>query len=260
MRLTRAVDGLGKTAKITMAWALAVVGFLALAVVVDAQKKGQAPSSQRGTAEFRCNFSLPGCTTGDKILGDGSNYPGIGAAETGDGAHLNSNREMWLGGGSGGYELQLDFSAPAGTVPCQGTGTCRLPDLLVLIDQENLEFQSNVLGLTDESQSTPNGFLDIPITPMSTTWRSRLKISFGDPLGWSLLWGLNFNTIDYAGATNVNVTRTDSCTWVFEPAPLLDRGGLSSYGSIGKGKSTRTDEGLYDMPFRITFRVPTLCV
>ncbi len=244
--------------RITMACALAVVAYLALTVAIDAQKHKPAPSSQQGTAEFRCSFNLPGCTTGDKILGDGGDYHGIGAAETGEGAQLNANREMWIGVGSGLYEFQLDFPPPAGVPPCQLTGNCRLPSQSVLIDQENAEFQSNVLGPDDGSQPTGNGLLDIPITPTPTTWQSRLKISFADPLGRSLLWGLNFNTIDYAGATNVNVTRTNGCTWVFEPAPG-DRGGLSSYGSTGKGKSTRTDEGLYDMPFRITFRVPGLC-
>jgi hypothetical protein len=70
--------------------------------------------------------------------------------------------------------------------------------------------------------------------------------------------GVSLLTIDYAGATDANVTRLNACTWGFEPGPD-DRGGLHAFGSTGKGKSVRTDEGLYVMPFRITFSVPGMC-
>lgn len=57
----------------------------------------------------------------------------------------------------------------------------------------------------------------------------------------------------YAGFTQLNVTRTAPCTWVFESLPS-DRAGLFSNGSLTpKGKATRTDEGLYKMPVKITF-------
>ena len=240
---------------------------LALTGSIGAQKKGPAPSSQPGTADFRCDLET-GCIDidpdidPDRVIGDGSDYLGTGVAETGEGAHLNSNNEMWIGIGSGlgsgHHAVRLDF--PSVTAPCQQTGNCRITNSFfpfLDIDQENGEFQSNVLGLTDDDPPAANGLLDIPYSP-PTRWRSRLKISFADPERRNLLWGLNFNQIDYAGAQNINVTRTDRCTWEFEPGPG-DVGGLSAFGNTGKGKNTRTDEGLYDMPFKITFQVPALC-
>jgi hypothetical protein len=237
---------------------------LALTGSIGAQKKGPAPSSHPGTADFRCDITT-GCIDPDidpdRVIGDGTDYLGTGVAETGEGAHLNSNNEMWIGIGSGlgsgHHAVRLDFYSV--TAPCQLTGNCRITDSFfpLDIDLENGEFQSNVLGFADNDPPAANGLLDIPFLP-PTTWRSRLKITFADPLG-NLLWGLNFNQIDYAGAQNINVTRTDRCTWEFQPGPG-DVGGLSAFGKTGKGKSTRTDEGLYIMPFKITFHVPALCL
>ena len=241
-------------------WVLALATCFGISVSLEAQKKPtRPPTSQAGNVVFRC----PGadCPPTDRIVGDGTNYQGIGVPETGEGAHLNSNQEMWIGVGSGVYSVALDFSEPDGSAPCSSSTSptpCRFPALnnpIVVVDQENGEFQSNVLDVS-ELQPSANGLLDLGI---HETRRTRLKVSFSDPAGRSLLWGLNFNTIDYAGATNVNVTRINSCSWVFEPGPN-DRGGLSAYGHIGRGKDVRTDEGLYVMPFRITFTVPAMCV
>ena len=219
---------------------------------VTAQKKGGKPTTQPAVLSFRC--PSVDCTGTDRIVGDGSDYQGTGVPETGQGAHWNTNNELWLGFGQGVYQLFLDFSQIDGVAPCSTSGTCRLPALtgpIIEIDQENGEFQSNVLA---NGQPSANGLLDVVV---GQTARTRLKISFGDPLG-RVLWGLNFNTIDYAGATNINVMRTDQCTWVFEPGEN-DRGGLHAYGSMGKGKAVRTDEGLYNMPFKMTFRVAGMC-
>ena len=102
---------------------------LALAALVSgdilAQGRGggapKPPASYPGTATFRCNVG-PACATLDGLLGDGSNYPGQGAPESGRGAHLRtSNGELWLGFRDG-YDLTLDFRGQSGT----GCGTsCR---------------------------------------------------------------------------------------------------------------------------------------
>ena len=215
-------------------------------------QKGKPPSSLPGTAQFRC----PGdCSLLDRIVGDGSNYPGIGTPESGQGAHLNSSNQMWIGFGEGRYDLYLDFSAPDlfHPAPCQPS-SCRLPyspNNVITIDNEDGEFQSRVLGPNDSYEPALDGLLAMPV---NATWRTRLKIHFDDPLGRGLLWTLSFNTIDYGDATNINVTRTSVCTWDYE-AGLTDRGGLYAFGNAANGKRVRSDEGLYIMPFRITFSV-----
>jgi hypothetical protein len=218
-------------------------------------QKGKPPADVPGEARFRCPAEID-CVGSDGIKSDGRLYVGIGAAETGQGAILNvSNHELWLGFGENIYPLFLDLVQIDPGAPCLPTGMCRLIDPLVTIDNEDGEFQSNVLGPGDGDAPAANGLLDVPI---NETWRSRLKISFYDPWGRDLLWNLHFNTIDYAGASNINVTRTDVCSWVFEPGSS-DRGGLSAWGNATKGKRVRTDEGLYLLPFRIKFTVPSLC-
>jgi hypothetical protein len=241
------------TVNVRQVWLVTMALCLMASVFTEAQKKpSKPPSSLPGTAVFRCSFTQS-CTSDDSILGDGTSYQGIGAAETGEGAHLSSVQEMWIGIGSGLHSVELHFTQPVGAAPCSSSATapCRLSSTTVVaVDGE---FQSNVLDAN--GQPSPNGLLDVA---PGTKTRTRLKISFSDPWGRSLLWGLNFNTIDYAGATDVNVARTDQCTWVFEPGPN-DRGGLSAYGSLNRGKAVRTDEGLYIMPFTITFSVPSMC-
>ena len=178
---------------------------------------------------------------------------GLGsAAETGQGAFLRlSNGELWIGFGESVYGLDLDFTQLQGTAPCAATSSCRLPSSTVHVFATDGEFQSNALGPDDDDEPAATGLLAVPV---NATWRSRLKVTFFDPWGRGLVWGLNFNTIDYAWASNINVTRTGDCTWVFEPG-AGDVGGLSAWGNSAKGKRVRTDEGLYIMPFKITFSV-----
>jgi hypothetical protein len=237
---------------------------LAVPATAAAQKK--TTSSRPGSAAFRCDFVSPSaeCTAlvaVDPIRGDHSGYAGTGVPETGEGAHLTSGGELWVGIGSGGYQLEITIPEtalddPSGLPPCASSGTCRLLNHVILIDQVNAEIQSNVLSPSTGSDTAT--LSQMPVTSPPATWRSRLQFSFYDPWGRDLLWGLDFNPLNYSTSTPLNVTRAGACTWVFEPA-AGDRAGLRAYGTTAAGKRTRTDEGLYAMPFRLTFTVPSLC-
>lgn len=231
------------------------LGFL-LAAAIGAPnqalaQKGKPPADVAGTAIF-CGStgSVADCVGNDAITAT-EVLAGIGvAAETGQGAFLNvSNGELWIGFGESVYGLYLYFTQLQEPPPCAATNSCRLLFTTVQVIATDGEFQSNALGPNDGYEPAANGLLAMPVT---ATWRSRLKVTFFDPWGRDLLWSLNFNPIDYAGASNINVTRTGACTWVFEPGPG-DVGGLSAWGNSVKGKRVRTDEGLYNMPFKITF-------
>src|SRR4029453_2464889 len=139
--------------KATLSLFSAVV-FVCVALSGSGDAKDRTPSSLPGTAVFRCNFTAEctGLTASDAIWdGRNSNYDGIGAAESGQGAHLNGNKELWLGLGEGYYQLEFQFPVPVVAGSCQNSNTCRLwssfPSLT--IDQENAEFQSNVVGPED---------------------------------------------------------------------------------------------------------------
>jgi hypothetical protein len=232
--------------------ALVLATSLALATGAEAQKKGKPPSSLPGTVTFRCPLESD-CVGTDRIVGIDSPYPGTGEDQSGQGAHLNDNSELWLGFGEGVYRLAFDFPTRDLDAHCLTAGNCRLTlNRSFTIDSEDGAFQSNVLDET--GLPSPNGLLDVAV---GDTRLARLKITFTDPDGRAISWWGNFNTVDYAGATDINVERTDVCTWVFEPG-AEDRMGLSAWGNTGRGRNYRTDEGLYEMQFKMTFRVPDI--
>lgn len=236
--------------------AIATIGCLAMPGAAVAQKKTQ-PSSKPGIAAFRCDYNNPteACTTSpDAIEGDSSGYEGIGGPETGEGAYLTSGGELWIGIGSGVHEVQITVPPTAlDGPPCKTSGSCRLLNPLILIDQENGEIQSNVLD-----PATGADTATLVQMPVGATWRSRLQFSFYDEKTTNLLWGLNFNPLNYPDATPLNVTRTSACTWVFAPG-AGDVAGLRAYGTLSGGKKTTTYEGLYAIDFELTFSVPSMC-
>ena len=223
--------------------------------------KGKPVSDTIGTAVFRCN-NPPTCPADvpDRILGDGNlaNYLGFGVADTGYGTHLDAANEMWIGVRSSNppYKVTFDFRDPVGDAPCAAPSppNCRWKPEWSFWTTE-ADIHSNVLlPDTPNEVEAPNGLLDVPLYQ---TLRARFNIAFPDPDpdGRNVGWRLNFRTYDYPGATNLSVKRTNECTWEFE-AGEDDRAGLSSWGNIGKGKNTRTNEGLFKMPFKITFQIP----
>jgi hypothetical protein len=231
--------------------------------------KPKPMSSWPGTATFRCQTLDAAPCTGDgaddRIIGDQSTYDGLGTPEGGQGAHLRSGYEMWLGLRNG-LTVFLKFGGQAANAPCLADGNCRFPTAIpsgnALLDSGYAEIQTNVINQSDESDSSPT-LLSIPV---GHTWMARLNISFNDAVT-GMLWNFNFNKnrrpLD---ADNINITREASCTWrvwsgkksadglSWEVAPL--RAELSAYGQSGKGKAFRTFEGFYTTPVEFTFDVP----
>lgn len=241
--------------------ALSLGVFLLASDVPQARKPPKPTPDLPGTLTFDCrsDFGTISCTTGDRIIGDSRNYPGIGAPEGGEGAFLRDvNKELWVGMGSGLYKQLIDFNEPSGIAPCALTNNCRFttarfPGNSVLIDQENAEIQSNVVT-GPGGDVVANGLMSIGVG--ASGW-ARLKITFTDPLGDpSLLWGIRFNSFEYAGSSEIPVSRIDVCTWRFG-TDGDELAGLLANGS-GRNKG-RTDEGLYVLRFHMNLQVPALC-
>ena len=183
-------------------------------VIAQKGKPQPPPSSFPGTVEFRCDAD-PLCTDG--IHGDGSGYPGIGASETGSGAHLAPNSELWLGPGAAGHTLTLDFQGQSG----QCNPICRWDWAnRQTFTAANFEIQSNVVDGPNGALVT-GGLRSLAIGEIG--W-SRLKVSFSGPDGF--LYVLRFSNVDHPAATAVRVERTDACQWRF-----LDDGALASLQS-----------------------------
>ena len=216
-------------------------------------QRGKTPPDIVGVAFFCGSPGLFQCVGSDAITAD-ADLAGVGIPEGGRGAFLRgSNSELWIGYGKNGhYPLTFNLNLAQLVEPGTCSPSCRLENPIFTISNQVGEFQSDVVGADNETP-LPNGLLDVP---EGGTRRTKLKISFYDPWGRDLIWGLNFIPSSYADATNINVTRTATCTWVFEPGPG-DRAGLFAYGRVGKGKAVRTDEGLYAVPFKFTFSTST---
>jgi hypothetical protein len=224
----------------------------ALAGSASAQGK-KKPASWPGTANFRCNGTASAaCPDGDLILGDGSSYPGHGVPEAGDGAHLRTSYEGWIGLRNG-RQLFIDFVAPDPAAPCVAGGYCKFgaafPNASMLIDGITYaEISTNVVDPNDTADATPT-LLDIPV---GGTRPARVLISFTDP-NTNSLWNFNFSDTRRPDASLAEITRTGACTW-----QISDGGGQAELSTIVRiqGKSFRSQEGLYSAPFLITFAAP----
>ena len=225
---------------------------LTLAFAGNAAAQGnKKPTSWPGTADFRCD-GLGTATCGDLIIGDGSLYPGHGAPEGGDGAHLRTTYEGWIGLRNG-RQLFIDFVAQDPNAPCIAGGYCQFgtafPNATMLIDGVTYgEISTNVVNPNDTADATPT-LLDIPL---NETRPARVLISFTDPYTGSL-WNFNFSDTRRPDASLAQITRTGACTW-----EISDGGGQAELSTMVrlKGKTIRSQEGLYSAPFEITFNVP----
>ncbi len=227
---------------------------LSLGLVAHAAAQGKKkPSSWPGTADFRCNGLTTPCPDEDLIVGDGSHYAGLGTPESGQGAHLRTNYEMWLGLRNP-LKLFIDFIAQDPAAPC-ATGAvnyCQFPAAFspannILIDGVTYaEIQTNVVDDADDATPT---LMDMSI---GATRPIRVLISFNDPHTGSL-WNFNFSKARASGATNASVRRSAACEW-----EITDGGGKAELSTLVRlqGKQFRSFEGLYTAPFLITFKAP----
>ena len=232
---------------------IALLMTVSLSGVIVAQQAGsakppKAPTSNLGTADFRCviaNIDL--CADG--LIGDGSGYLGTGAVETGAGAHLRiANGELWLGK----MTFAVDFRGQGPTL-CGNAGqpACRwnwVSDSQAIVDL--VEIQSNVVGGLN-GDPIDGGLLAIPIGGAGF---SRLKITIQNAA--EVGFALNFDSEN--GSTTTAVTRTAVCTWVFTDDITGDgpsNDDAQAFLTSGVRRN-RVDEGLFQMPFEMTFTAP----
>lgn len=228
----------------------AIVLGVSATALVDAQKGGKPrpPSELAATAGVTC--PVPG-TCG--IEGD--------ASGTNPARLLTSTGEMNLT--LGGIEtITLDFRGAMGQFnagsdcPNQITGC-----LWTLGDRSTFsngfQMQTNTLDPSGETE-LEGGLLGIP-AGSADTYRARFNMTITIP-GSSSFWRFDFNPNipPNGGAGLVNVVRVDACTWQLTPG-VNDGAALSILVKPPKGKQHAHREGLFSMPFELTFHVPSLC-
>ena len=231
--------------------------WLALTIVLAAsgafaQKGGKPqPADQPATASFRCAgfdpCGSPGFVVQDSITGDGNVYVGVGNTLSGSGAFLRSDGELALDLRSGGTRLiYLNFAVQA-AAPSGGFFRKTFTQATLA----SFHLNTNVINPAT-GQEASGALLAIPD---GETWPSRIRAFWTDPYG--VEYTIRFNPDDYPGSTYVWITRESPNTWTVE-AGYADVARLVSTPPNPKGKpgSLTADEGLYVMPFKVTFTVP----
>ena len=231
--------------------------WLAVAVCVSAtptlvaQKGGKPkPADQSATASFRCAglasdppCGAPDAVVADSITGDGGPYVGTGTVISGSGAFLRADGEFVLELRSGGGRtIHLSFAEQV--APPSGTFFRKTFTHATL---ESFHLNSNVIDPAS-GEDASGALLAIPV---GQTWPSRIKAFWTDPYG--VEYTIRFNPRDYPGSSHVWVTRDADRTWTIE-ARYTDVARLVSPPQGRRG--SLTDEGLYSMPFKLTFTVP----
>lgn len=240
----------------------AVIVFAGAAALPEAQKGGtpKGPSRIAADAAFSCPAELPGCG----IIGDGSGYTQPGWQEGDPGASMitaTSEMNITLGGL---YSVTLDFFAqtPDNSPPSDcsllvSPTTC-LWDWSSPVRTFNTDFtmQSNTLDPLGESE-LENGLLGIPVGAAST---ARLNMTITVPETAPGFWRFDFNPNipPDGGASVAAVYRNDGCTWTFSTVNG-EKAALSILVKPPRGKQYAHREGLFSMPFLLTYHVPSLC-
>src|SRR5688572_5590846 len=220
-----------------------------------AQKGGKPkPTNKTATAWFRCNGPNPpvgpspcgaeGFVRYDSLSGDGRAYVGSGDISAGSGAFLRYDGEFVLElRNLGGRFAYLDFRH----VVAPPAGFHRKTFEQATLEQ--FHFNTNVLD--PSGQELDGGLTDL--LPGERR-EARIKAYWTDQYGVS--YTIRFNASAYPPSTNVTVTRDSASQWTIE-AFEWDVAQLVSPPESSRGKPTGlTDEGVYHMPFRITFTVP----
>jgi hypothetical protein len=230
---------------------LAVAVCLSARPTLVAQKGGKPkPVDQSATASFRCAGlgSAPLCGASgivvpDSITGDGRPYVGTGTAIQGSGAFLRADGEFALEIRSGGGRtVHLSFAEQV--APPTGTFFRKTFTQATL---ESFHLNTNVIDPVSGADAS-GALLAIPV---GQTWPSRIKAFWTDPYG--VEYTIRFNPRDYPGSSHVSVSRDSDRTWTIE-ALYTDVARLVSPPQGRRG--SLTDEGLYSMPFKLTFTVP----
>jgi hypothetical protein len=233
-------------------------------ITADAAAQGKKTETTKypGIMVFRCPYEadcLP-LTSPDRALGDGnpSNYALLADASAGVGLYRIMREgegvpsgEMHYNPGpeTNGFSVTLDFSEPVGEACMNPYGRC-FPYVSQRVEvKTRMEISTNVLDSSGDPAA--NGLFSIPLYGSRTT---RFWFNFEDPdPARATGWRVRFSSEEFQGATDIQVRRTDKCTWVFEAGPS-DRAGVWGYEAPpGKRRAERVDYGLFEIPFKLTF-------
>ena len=139
----------------------------------------------------------------------------------------------------------MDFGASVeGSAGCAARNNCRRN--FDQVTTFNTPYGSAVIPIDANGAVWPNGLIGMQA---GAALNARMHINFPDPGGRSLIWTVRFNTRDYPGSGHVSVTRVDANTWTVEAsAAQLAKLVASPSGGVQQ----QTDEGLFQMPFKLT--------
>ena len=232
---------------------LTVVVLLAATLPVLAQKKPRPPADILGTAWVDNDGATP-CTP-DATTRVHSDCLGIDGAYTTDGAgnypKLNAERAMWLQIYGSRY-VTLDFG---GLLPgsencatsCYRTFGTLVDTTVPRAGTDNWTASLHGNAIDADGNRLPDGLLSVPVGSSNP---ARFFINFPDPDGRRFHWSLWYSPTQYPGSDFATVTRTAQCTWVIEGS-----GHAQLVAHVG-GKNPASLEGLFYMPFRVTFDAP----
>lgn len=241
-------------ARLAITMSVAAVTLAGPSSALMAQKGGKPKTDILATATFRCNSLNPespcvpeGHFLPDAITGDGMPYTGVGTWDSGSGAFVRAvdgEFSIDLNAGLGRWVL-LDFRQQVA-----GPSAPFFRKTFETVALDAFHLNTNLINPSTGLEAAGG----LPVMPIGAAWPSRIKAGWVDTYGF--LYNIRFNPRDFPGSTHVTVTRVDEKIWTIE-ASATDVARLVSPGQNTKGKSTGpTDEGLYNMPFKITVTVP----
>ena len=146
----------------------------------------------------------------------------------------------------------MDFGASVeGSAGCAARNNCRRNfDQVTTL---NTSYGSAVIPIDANGAVWPNGLLGMP---PGSNLNARMHINFPDPNFRPLIWTVRFNTRDYPGSGHVSVTRVPRAGGRIRGRMEVEASDAAQLAKLvaspSGGVQQQTDEGLFQMPFRLT--------
>ena len=243
------------TARLPIALVVLIAFVAAGSSPASAQKKPRPPADTLGTAWIDNNAVNPcSADAATRIHSDCQGDNGAYTQADGDGTYpklLGSTGALWLQT-YGSRFVTLDFTdLVPGSVLCGSSCYRNFGDILdtTVPRSGGLDWTVSIHGNAVDAFGTalPGGLLGLAVGQSSD---ARLYVNIPDPEGRSFHYTVFFDGVNSPSSDYATVTRSASCTWVFEG---------NGYGELvagGVGKNKNTKEGVFLMPFRIVFAAP----
>jgi hypothetical protein len=165
-------------------------------------------------------------------------YPGDRIASDGLGPYIEGVDDVYAI-----IDVRGDFDMDTG-------GTPKVVERLLYLDFTSpaSQYVNPPFLYGNDSAFMSTGVGDLPLMVVGSSVLSNLAVNFGAA---GRCWFIRFNPEKYPGSTKVLITRLSEDTWEIE-ARLTDIAQLLSYS--GKGKLVLTNEGYFNMPFKVTVK------